>query len=756
MTAHLDGLNERQYEAVTSIDGPVLVLAGAGSGKTRVLTRRIAHLLDLGVDPESVLAVTFTNKAAAEMKERVIDLVGPAGEKVWVSTFHSTCGRILRKDIEALGWTRRFTIYDDDDQLRTMRQLLADHDLDPKTHSPGRYLSRIDHYKNRLMTPTDVVEQKRLHRNDPLIELWDEYEQSLLASDAVDFNDLIGLVVRLFENHPEILEQWQEKFRYILVDEYQDTNHAQYRVLQALAAKHSNLCCVGDDDQSIYGFRGADIRNILDFQQDYPDALIIRMEQNYRCSKNILSVANAVVAKNAGRIEKELFTDASPGPRVNLLMAERGTQEAQLVAAAIGQLKNAGAFDYGDMAILYRSNRTSQPLEKALTLAQIPHFVVGGQSFVRRREIRDILAYLRLIVNPADDASFLRVCNVPTRGIGAVTIRRLRDEATQRGEPLLATARVLAQGSNRTARSLAAFIKLIDELAGLARDVRASALVRELLKRSEYDAMLLEEGTKDAQRRMKNLDTLVQMAATVEPSAVQGPVDALQSWLDTLSLSSADDEETPTSRVSLMTVHTSKGLEFPVVFVVQMNEGSFPHAKSLEDGGVEEERRLAYVAFTRAKQRLVVTRSRRLSTSGSRVESPSAPSRFLFNLPTSSIAGEIPELKELVDDGLGGPGAEVVERFMRGHGATTAPTGEHREIHSLSQLSPGTAVFHPELGHGTVRHVAGSGTSARAKVTFAGRRTITIPLSPCPLRLVESEPQPTLQTGEGTDTGEAW
>ncbi|MFK7927560.1 MAG: ATP-dependent helicase, partial [Myxococcota bacterium] len=312
--SHLQMLNPEQYSAVTSLDGPLLILAGAGSGKTRVLTRRVAHLLHTGVDPEAVLAVTFTNKAALEMRARVAELAGEAGSKVWVSTFHSTCGRILRQDIEALGFTKRFSIYDDDDQLRIIRQLIADRGWDPKQFPPSQFLSRIDGYKNQLLTPDDVLNQRRSHGSDPTLQIWREYEDNLRAADAIDFNDLIGKVVLLFTEHPDVLAKWQEKFRYALVDEYQDTNHAQYKVLSLLVRHHHNICCVGDDDQSIYGFRGADIRNILDFQNDYPEAAVIRMEQNYRCSKNILAVANAVVAKNSGRIEKALWTEAKPGP----------------------------------------------------------------------------------------------------------------------------------------------------------------------------------------------------------------------------------------------------------------------------------------------------------------------------------------------------------------------------------------------------------------------------------------------------------
>jgi DNA helicase-2/ATP-dependent DNA helicase PcrA len=746
---HLQRLNPEQYQAVTTTDGPLLILAGAGSGKTRVLTRRIAHLLHSGADPESILAVTFTRKAAAEMKERVVELAGGPGEKVWVSTFHASCGRILRADIEPLGYTRRFSIYDDDDQLRIVRQLIQDRGWDTKQFPPARFLKRIDKYKNLMLRPETVLQQRRSHEGDPLFQLWTEYEENLLAADAVDFNDLIGLVVRLFAEHPDVLEKWRERFHYVLVDEYQDTNHAQYRLLRALAGGHRNLCCVGDDDQSIYGFRGADISNILDFQKDYPEALVVRLEQNYRCSSNILTVANAVVARNSGRIAKALWTEAAPGPLVNVLVAPDPTGEAQLVARAIRQLAD-GDFGYEDMVILYRSNRTAQVFEKALARTSIPYEVVGGRSFWERREVRDVLAYLRLIVNPANDASFMRVCNVPARGIGTVTLNTVREEAAARGEPLLTTARALANGSTSTAKALARFVTLVDGLSGLARDAAAAPLVREIIERSTYGQMLADEDTAEARERLRNLDELVQRAGTVAQQPGSNPLDRLQAWLDTVALSSrGDDEDTQVGRVTLMTVHTSKGLEFPVVFVVQMMEGTFPHERSLEtEGGIEEERRLAYVAFTRAQRRLVVTRSSTLPAGHGGARGKSArPSRFLFGLPDEVCHGDLPgELGSLPEQGGDPIGASraSLQRYVRNRRAVAPAGGPELEITtvditSLADLTPGARVFHPQHGMGQVRLTSGQGPSARVKVTFDDRRTITISLAPCPLRLVLGE-----------------
>lgn len=752
---HLERLNDKQLQAVTTLDGPILVLAGAGSGKTRVLTRRIAHLLHEGVDPENILAVTFTNKAASEMKERVVELVGEVGHNVWVSTFHSSCGRILRADIEHLGWTRRFTIYDDDDQVRLMRQLVADRGWDSKERPPSAFLSRIDRYKNALLTPDTFLAERRTHPGDPLVQLWRDYEESLKASDAVDFNDLIGLVVRLFSEHPEVLETWQERFHYILVDEYQDTNRAQYRVLQQLAAGHGNLCCVGDDDQSIYGFRGADIQNILDFQKDYPDALVIHMEQNYRCSKNILDLANAVVARNTGRIDKRLWTQADEGPLINVLVAPKPAAEGTLVVRAIRQLQAEGK-SLNDMVILYRSNSTARIFERALGQAGIAHEVIGGRSFIERREIRDAVAFLRLVINPADDASFLRVCNVPARGLGPASINAIREASTTRGEPLLATARAESQGTTARARALAEFVGLIDQLASLARDTAAPALVRELLERSGYVDMLQDEDSAEARKRIQSLDDLVKRAVKVDDQPGVGPIERLQGWLDQLMLDRRAEEEEqgePEPRVSLMTVHTSKGLEFPVVFVVQMMEGTFPHKRSLEsESGIEEERRLAYVAFTRAQQRLVVTRSLELaqhSGSSRRTVGRSAPpSRFLYGLPKGVVVGEVPEGSGATaaegGDPIGDTNARLQRFFRHRKGAPQLPEAEvtTTTLERLDQLEPGVRVLHPHLGLGRVRSCMGRGETARVFITFDDHSSRWLPVMHARLQLVLHEGSP--------------
>ena len=641
---HLQGLNPEQLRAVETINGPLLVLAGAGSGKTRVLTRRIAHLLHHGVLPHNILAVTFTNKAATEMKQRVEELVGEQAQKVWVSTFHSSCARILRADIESLGWTRRFSIYDSDDQVRVVRGILKDIGIERATLSPKAVLSQIDRYKNRMLTPHDLLKEVRFHENDPLYQVWRSYEEQLKAADAVDFTDLIGLTVRLFIEHPSVLARWQERFQYLLVDEYQDTNRAQYLLLRALAQTHRNVAVVGDDDQSIYGFRGADVSNILGFQEDYPEACVIRLEQNYRSKGNILKTANAVVKQNVDRIDKELWTEAEPGPLVNLLVSASPRDEALRVARAVGKLHRVAGYNYEDIAIIYRTNATSRPFEQALRMAGIPHRLVGGRKFYERREVRDVLAYMRLVVNPADDAAFLRVVNVPSRGVGAKTLERLRQQATERGEPLLKTARMMAAGVSRAAKGLKSFVDIIDELIVATRRSPPAELVIFALECTGYKVMLETDETEEAAGRLDNLKELVRDALSYAPASDSvGPVEQLQAWLDRIALTGQDEDIPDGGEVTLMTVHNAKGLEFPVVFVVHVMEGQFPHSRC-GPTEVDEERRLAYVAFTRAQERLIITRSKTqfFTTRQTQRMTNVAPSRFLFNLPPDACEGELP------------------------------------------------------------------------------------------------------------------
>ncbi len=713
---HLQGLNPEQLAAVVHRDGPLLILAGAGSGKTRVLTQRIAHLLSEGVEPEQLLAVTFTNKAATEMKVRVAQLVGEVARKVWVSTFHSACCRILRQEAEHLGYTTRFAIYDDDDQVRVVRQIVADLGLDPALVSPRDLLGRIDHYKNRMMTVDDVVEGRRIHAGDPLLKVWRAYDEQLRAADAVDFNDLIGLTVRLFREHPAVLETYRERLHYVMVDEYQDTNRAQYDLLRALTATRGNLAVVGDDDQSIYGFRGADISNILNFERDYPGTEVVRMEQNYRCGPHILAVANAVVARNTDRIAKRLWTELTDGTRVSFAVADDVVAEARAVARVCDRLHKAGRA-WSDFAIIFRTNATSHPFEAALRDRRIPYKVVGGRPFYARREVRDALSYLRLVTNPADDAAFLRVVNVPPRGIGPATLTKLREDAATRGEPLFKTARALSRAEGRTAAALATFVALIDGLTELATTASLPALLQQALERSGYLDMVHKEPGRDATERLDNLRELSRDAARFDPDPpLPGPAEHLAAWLDRMTLMGSDEEVSEAGEVLLMTVHTSKGLEYPVVFVVQMNEGQFPHRRALDErGGVAEERRLAYVAFTRAKERLYVTRSA-FTTQVDRAGKPKSvqatPSRFLYGVPAEACDGELPDpASEETRQQSPAPVDVARLRALRttpqsppppAPPAPAAPPIDRRPVRGPADAPPGARVWHDDHGSGEV------------------------------------------------------
>ena len=736
LAALLGGLNPEQLRAVTTVEGPLLILAGAGSGKTNVLTKRVAHLLHLGVAPKSILAVTFTNKAAREMKERVHRLVGDAGEDVWVSTFHSTCARVLRMEIEALGWTKRFAIYHDDDQLRIIKELVAHHGYDPAKVIPKDLLSTIDHHKNRMVGPDELLAQRRSHLNDPLLRIWRDYEERLKAADAIDFNDLIGLTVKLFQKEPDVLHRWQQRFRYVMVDEYQDTNRGQYLLIQLLAS-HGNLAVVGDDDQSIYSFRGADISNILSFQRDFPAATVIKLEQNYRSTKNILAVGNAVVAVNTGRMDKKLWTEADAGHKVLLIACETPMQEAERVAAGMQKLRRMG-FTYGDIAIVYRTNMTSRVFEQALRTQNIPYRIVGGRKFYERREIRDVLAYLRLIVNPADDAAFLRAVSVPPRGIGPKTLQSLREEATTRGEPLLRVARGRKSASSRDGKLFGAFVDVIDELADLAKEVMPGDLVVRALDRTGYLAWVDAQGAAEKDR-LDNLDELVRDAATVAlPEEAQLPMERLRAWLDRIALAGQDEDIPDGGLVTLMTVHNAKGLEYPVVYVVHMMEGQFPHSRSIDKPeDVEEERRLAYVAFTRAMKRLVVTRSRQqpqMVEKGGQPgqRKPAAPSRFLFGLPPEACEGDLPEGDPASADDEAATTLEPAEQrklhvYLKHRQEATRVEGHHTlvDIEDPEDLRVGSRVHVPERGIGVVRGRSGRGA---LMVSFDGRPPVPVPL----------------------------
>ncbi|MGH7264724.1 MAG: ATP-dependent helicase, partial [Candidatus Rokuibacteriota bacterium] len=636
--AILEGLNPAQREAVRQIEGPLLVLAGAGSGKTRVIAHRIAYLVATGVDSRRILAVTFTNKAAGEMARRVEALLaGWAVRAPLVATFHSVCVRLLRREIQHLGYPRGFVIYDEDDRLALVRELARERGLDERVLTPQAIVGRISRAKNQLLDPERFASAARSSRDAEVARLFARYAARLRAAGAVDFDDLLGLTVRLWDEHPEVLAYYRGLWRYVLVDEYQDTNLAQYRWLRLLTGEHRNLCVVGDPDQSIYRFRGAELRNILDFERDFPDCRVVRLEQNYRSTAQILEIASAVIAHNQARKEKTLWTENARGAPARLFRAWDEGEEAAWVARAVADLRGEGvALDA--IAVFYRTNAQSRVLEDAFRTRGLPYHIVGSVRFYERKEVKDALAYLRLAINPADDLAFVRAVGVPPRGVGKTSLERLRESAAQAGRSLSEASgdpEAAALGG-KPARALRDFAALIDRLAGLVAEARPLAeRVAAVIDASGLRAALENERTGEAVTRLENLDELCVAAEEFEAREGTG---ALPAFLDSVSLlSDVDELAEPRAAVTLMTLHSAKGLEFPVVFLTGLEEGVFPHTRSLGDAeDIEEERRLAYVGLTRAKERLFLSYAsqRRLGGFGGMHD----PSRFLLEMPEDALA----------------------------------------------------------------------------------------------------------------------
>jgi DNA helicase-2/ATP-dependent DNA helicase PcrA len=633
-------LNPPQRDAVTATTGPVLVLAGAGSGKTRVIAHRIAYLLGIeGVDPRRILAVTFTNKAAEEMRRRVEDLVLPAGIRPpLIATFHSTCVRILRERAVQAGLPPSFVIYDEDDRLSVVKDALRALDVDEKTLTPANAVHRISHAKNQMLAPADVEQLSRTPREERIAALYRLYEDRLRAAGAVDFDDLLLRVVHLLETVPEALAWYRARWTHVLVDEYQDTNRAQYRIIQLLTQEHRNLCVVGDPDQSVYRWRGADLRNILDFETDYPDCRVVALEQNYRSTKRILQVAATVIANNTARKDKRLWTENAEGDKAALYRAWDETEEAAFVAQTVRTLRQEGA-DYRDVAVFYRTNAQSRVLEDALRRASIPYLIVGGVRFYERREVKDIVAYLRLIVNPRDDAAFRRAVAAPARGVGKVTLDRLGESARAQSTGLLGACGALPRDlGGKPRQALEELARLVARLADRGRELALPGLVDEVITASGYREALKQERTAESAARLENLEELV--AASEEFVATQqalglGQV-TLESFLDSIALVADTDEIKETAGgVTLMTLHSAKGLEFPVVFLTGMEEGVFPHSRSMDEPEeLEEERRLCYVGITRAKERLVLSYALHRRIQGYGV---AEPSRFLLEIPEAQL-----------------------------------------------------------------------------------------------------------------------
>ena len=640
----LHDLNEPQLEAVQHVLGPLLVVAGAGSGKTRVLTRRIAHLLnDVGAGghpharPQEILAITFTNKAAAEMRERVRQLVGERAEHMWVMTFHAACARFLRSEAERLGYRSSFTIYDQGDQVRLVKQCLEALEKDPKRFAPAAVHHVISNAKNQLLGPVEYRAQVSDFMEETVAEVYELYDRRLRESNAMDFDDMLRYAVMLLEQHEDVRERWQKRFRFIMVDEYQDTNHAQYRMLRALAGDHHNVMCVGDADQSIYSWRGADIRNITSFEEDYPDATVVVLDLNYRSTSHILEAANAVVRHNVERLDKDLKAASNEaGEPVQVVGVEDEHAEARYVVDRIEQALQDGR-SCGDIAVFYRTNAQSRVLEDLLTRTGRPYQVIGGPKFYERAEIKDALAYLQVLVNPDDSLSLQRIVNVPKRGIGETTVTKLRAYADTYGETLTEAVRQAAmEGSINagTLKKLDDFNQLVDSMRHFAEQADAVAdTIEHVYEATGLVAALQAEDSIEAQGRLENLGELVNVAR--EYDALE-PGGRLAEFLQALSLQSqADDIESSGGQITLMTIHNAKGLEYPVVFVTGMEEGLFPHSRSIQDGDVEEERRLAYVGITRARELLTLVYAQSRSVFGRRQYN--VPSRFLDELPEEHV-----------------------------------------------------------------------------------------------------------------------
>ncbi len=730
MTDLLSSLNEPQREAVLHDEGPLLLLAGAGSGKTRALTHRVAHLIcERNVPAWEIMAVTFTNKAAQEMRERLEVLLGDR-EMPWISTFHSGCARILRQEIHHLGYGRDFSIYDDQDQLRLLRDILKGANISEKVLKPRALAGYIDRLKNRGISP-DLLDAVPVDE-ELLAELYAQYQHQLKRSNAVDFGDLLLLTVRLFETHAEVRQRWQRRFSHLLIDEFQDTNRVQYQLMRLLLGEQTNLCVVGDDDQSIYRWRGAEVANILKFDHDFPATRIIRLEQNYRSTRTILQAAGAVVKNNSERRDKELWTDNDPGVPIHVEAAPDDLEEAGFVAAEIERLQREG-FSLRDIAVFYRTNAQSRPLEEALRGSRIPYVMFGGVKFYARLEVKDALSYLRILVNPRDSVAARRIINVPARGIGNTTVGRIADYEEEAGGFLpacrLALETRILKGA--AAKKVAAFIDLVDDFSARLERLPYPQLMAELLDASGYFPQLKEEasgaltsdGRQEARGRLENLEQL--LAGMEEHAAGGGTV---HDYLEQIALITDLDSYDPSQqRVTLMTLHAAKGLEFPVVFMSGMEEGLFPHSRSGDSGEeLAEERRLCYVGMTRAMQKLYLSHARRRRVYGTYQFNP--PSRFLGEIPAELLAGaaeppvvqeaagghNLASLADLVASPMGpeeGVAETVISRPLRKPPAT-------KEVPAGTGFRLGSQVRHVKFGLGTVRRLEGDGDKQKVTVYF--------------------------------------
>lgn len=720
------GLNPQQAEAVINTEGPMLIMAGAGSGKTKVLTCRVANLLQKGVRPYRILAITFTNKAAAEMRERVNNMSGPAAKDVWLFTFHAFCARFLRMEIDKLpGYGGNFAIYDTADSQNLIKQILKEMNLDDKRFQPSGILSRISNAKNALQDAAAFARQAGDFYEQKVADIYSRYEQKLQLNNALDFDDLLMLSIKLLQENKEVREKYQDRFDYLLVDEYQDTNHAQYLLTKFLAAKHRNICVVGDADQSIYGWRGADIQNILDFEKDYPDAKVIKLEQNYRSTQIILDAANAVIENNTGRKPKNLWTENKSGADIIYFQAVDERDEARFVIEQLQNLQRTENKKLGDMAILYRTNTQSRIFEEMLIKSGISYNMVGGLKFYERKEIKDIIAYLRVIFNPADSLSLLRIINVPKRGIGDASLAKIQAYAAANNVSLfeaVSNAAAIDGLSSRFVSKLDDLAGIIFELMNLAGEAPVEDLIERVLRDTGYLEELENERTPQAQSRIDNLHELISVAQEFAASEEENN---LENFLAHVALvSDIDDTELGEDAITLMTLHSSKGLEFPVVFLVGMEEGLFPHARTLMDETeIEEERRLCYVGITRAKEKLFLSSTKMRTIYGNTVTYP--PSRFLQEIPARLVKtikrqerfSALENFKQVSEKYSTRPQKPAStfnpHSFMPQKPAAAAGgTG--------TRFNTGDRVSHSKWGEGMVVSVKDSPDGQEVKVAFAG------------------------------------
>ena len=719
-----DTLNEQQREAVFHTEGPLLILAGAGSGKTRVLTHRIAYLIEeQQVNPWNILAITFTNKAAGEMRERVDKLVGYGSESIWVSTFHSMCVRILRRHIDLLGYDTNFTIYDSDDQKTLMREVCKLLQVDTKMFRERALLSEISKAKDELVTPQEYrMRAEGDYSRKKIAEVYEEYEKQLRSNNALDFDDLLFKTVQLFQTQKDVLEYYQERFRYIMVDEYQDTNTVQFELIRLLASKYRNLCVVGDDDQSIYKFRGANIKNILDFEHVFDDTKVIKLEQNYRSTQNILNAANEVIANNQGRKAKRLWTENPEGDLIDLRQFQSGFEEAEYVAGEITRGVRTEGKKYRDYAILYRTNAQSRLFEEKLLLANVPYKIVGGVNFYARREIKDLLAYLRVIENPEDDLAVLRIINVPRRGIGAATINKVQDWEAEQGirfyDALLEAEYV--PGLMRSLNKIKSFTSFLQVLRAKADYLSVKELLNEIIEETGYVADLQAEGTEEAAARIENIDELISKIADYEESAEQP---SLGGFLQEVALvSDIDSVDEESDYVLLMTLHSAKGLEFPNVFLAGMEDGIFPSYMTItgdDPSELEEERRLCYVGITRAMQHLTLTCARQRMIRGE--VQYNKMSRFVKEIPRELISlererGEIEDRKPKMDIPTRGSVYAAMKQAFR-EKPQQAKTFSAQKATKLD-YEIGDTVRHIKFGVGIVTDIVDGGRDYEVTVNF--------------------------------------